>query len=70
MESFIHDIPALEFFLVLFMLLLGSVALQAYFHKRDLNHEELRILFGWLSKGMIGLSLLAAGLIALALLAK
>ncbi len=70
MAIFIHDIPSIEFFLILLMLLLGGVALQAFIHKRDLTQEDRKILFQSLSKGVIGLTILAAGLMMIALLSK
>jgi hypothetical protein len=70
MKSFINDIPSIEFFLVLFLLLLGSVALQAFINKRYLVQEDLKMLLQGISKWVIGLTLLVVGLFVIAYFIK
>ncbi len=70
MGNFIQDIPSIEFFLILVMLILGTVALQAFSYRRNLAQEDTHLLFQWIFKGLIGLTLLAALLIVIALVAK
>jgi hypothetical protein len=65
-----HDIPSIEFFLFIIMLMWGSFGLQAYIHKRDLTSEDVKVVFLWIAKGLIALVVLAVSLMIIVLVAK
>ncbi len=70
MGNFIHDIPSIEAFLALIILMLGIVAMQAFGYRRNLTQDDMKILFQWISKGIIVFLLLAALLLVIAMLIK
>ena len=70
MASVTHDVPSVEFFLFIIMLLWGSIGLQAYIHKRDLTTEDVKGVFQWVAKGLVGLVILAVLLQIMALVLK
>jgi Na+(H+)/acetate symporter ActP len=70
MAIIVKDIPAIEFFLILIMLFLGSVGLQAVTHKQYLTSEDIKDVLRSVFKGLILLALLATILLIIAFVAK
>ncbi len=60
MASLIGEIPSMEIFLIVIMLICGSVGLQAYLHKQDLAMEDVKAVLHWVFYGLIGLAILEA----------
>ena len=71
MAALISDIPVIEAFLILTMLLLGSLGFQAVTHKQYFTSvEDIKEVLRWVVKGSVGLAFLVIILQAIVLIAK
>lgn len=70
MESFIDEIPLVEFFILLTILMIGSIGLQALQQKKYLGHEDKKFLIKWISRGLIFLASIAMILKVIELITK
>ena len=71
MAMLIDDIPVIEAFLTLTMLLLGSLGFQAVTHKQYFTSvENIKEVLRWVVKGSVGLAFLVIILQAIVLIAK
>jgi hypothetical protein len=71
MAVLFHDIPVIEAFLILTMLLLGSLGFQAVTHKQYFTSvEDIKEVLRWVVKGSVGLAFLVIILQAIVLIAK
>jgi hypothetical protein len=71
MAVLINDIPVIEAFLILTMLLLGSFGFQAVTHKQYFTSvEDIKEVLRWIVKGSVGLAFLVIILQAIVLIAK
>ena len=71
MAMLIDDIPVIEAFLTLTMLLLGSLGFQTVTNKQYFtSDEEIKKVLRWVVKGSVGLAFLVIILQAIVLIAK
>ena len=71
MAVLINDIPLIEAFLILTMLLLGSLGFQVVTHKQYFTSvEDIKEVLRWVVKGSVGLAFLVIILQAIVLIAK
>jgi hypothetical protein len=56
--SFVHDIHLFEFFIILFILMMGSIGLKAFVHKKNLLQADKKFIVLLMTKWLIGLAML------------